>query len=79
MSEVNQNDWIAFLDATFKVEGYESDGTLDLEETHTAQSAVKSFGFADLVIAWEAYKNGSCKMTNSDGTLNAVFTLIKDN
>ena len=79
MSELNQNDWINFIDATFKVEGYEPNGTLALEETHTVQSAVQSFGFADLVIAWEAYKTGSCKMINSDGTLNAVFTLIKDN
>ncbi len=79
MSELNQNDWLAFIDATFKIEGYDQDGALRLEEEHTAQSAVDFFGMADLVVAWEAYKNGSCKMTNSDGTLNAVFTLIKDN
>ena len=79
MSEVNQNDWDTFLDATFKIQGYEPNGTLALEETHTAQSAVDAFGMADLIIAWEAYRTGSCKMTNSDGTLNAVFTLIKDN
>lgn len=79
MSELNQNDWLAFLNANFKVEGYTPDGTLALEETHTVQSAVDAFGIADLVVAWEAYKTGSCKMINSDGTLNAVFTLIKDN
>lgn len=79
MSELNQNDWVAFLNANFKVEDYTSDGTLALEETHTAQSAVDSSGMTDLVAAWEAYKTGSCKMTNSDGTLNAIFTLIKGN
>lgn len=76
MYELKNEEWVRFLDATFNVEGYHRDGTVALNETHTVQSAMESFGLADLVVCWLAYKNGSCRMLNADGNLNAVFTHI---
>lgn len=76
MYELKNEEWTNFLDATFNVEGYNPDGTVALNETHTAESAMESFCLADLVVCWLAYKTGSCKMINSDGGLNAVFTHI---